>query len=66
MRGGGHLWICRLRDGTTTKMNAGPEPVPAVLQQHLYALCAELKAVVEDATTHGNEVVETWTGLPTA
>ena len=32
------------------------------MQQHLDALCDELKAVIEDAAASGNEVVETWTG----
>jgi hypothetical protein len=34
----------------------------SVMQQHLDALCEELKAVIEDAAASGNEVVETWTG----
>ena len=33
-----------------------------VVQEHLDALCTELKAVVEDAAVSGNPVVETWTG----
>ncbi len=32
------------------------------MQQHLDALCDELRAVVEDAAASGNEVAETWTG----
>lgn len=38
------------------------DPAPSVMQQHLDALCDELKAVIEDAAASGNEVVETWTG----
>jgi hypothetical protein len=37
-----------------------------VLQQHLDALCDELRAVIEDAAAHGNDVVETWTGFGNA
>lgn len=33
------------------------------MQEHLDALCDELRAVVEDAVAHGNEIVETWTGF---
>ena len=40
-------------------MDAGPP----VSQEHLDALCEELKAVVDDAASCGNEVVETWTGF---
>jgi len=39
------------------------EPEPPVRQEHLDALCEELKAVVADAAASGNEVVETWTGF---
>jgi hypothetical protein len=38
------------------------EAWPSVRQEHLDALCRELRAVVDDATACGNEVVETWTG----
>jgi len=34
-----------------------------VLQQHLDALCYELKVVIEDAAAHDNEVAETWSGF---
>jgi hypothetical protein len=39
------------------------EAGPPVKQEHLDALCEELKAVVDDAAACDNEVVETWTGF---
>jgi hypothetical protein len=34
-----------------------------VLEEHLAALCPELKIVLDDAESSGNPVVETWRGF---
>jgi len=36
---------------------------PGVLEEHLAALCPELRAVIEDAAASGNPVIETWRGF---
>lgn len=41
-------------------------PPCGVLPEHLEALCPELGAVVQDAASHGNPVVETWRGFGNA
>jgi hypothetical protein len=33
-----------------------------VLDEHIQALCPELRAVIDDAVSAGNTVVETWSG----
>jgi hypothetical protein len=40
-----------------------PEREYMVLQEHLDALCPELRMVVTDATKSGNRVIETWRGF---
>jgi hypothetical protein len=40
-----------------------PEDYQRVRQEHIDALCPELRSVVDDAVSLGNEVIETWTGF---